>query len=80
MLEQLLIALIVVNVLLIVALCFNWWRNDNLAQRVATLEAHRLSTDQVLGIYNRLGTIEGRLETTVKMMQTIQEHLLENDP
>lgn len=72
-----LVAFSALQLALVVAL---WRGNYALRERVSRLEALQLSHQEIRGIYDRLGTIEGRMTTTVQMMQSIQEHLLENDP
>ncbi|RPE81833.1 hypothetical protein [Vulcaniibacterium tengchongense] len=59
-----------------------WWRQNGIAVRVAKLEAFReagLTHAEIREIYERLSSIEGQIGTTNRLMQTMQEHLLEND-
>lgn len=78
-----LLALVLLVVLANLIVCIaQWWRHDNLTSRVTKLEAHReasLSHTEVRGLYERLSSIEGQIQTTNRLMQTVQEHLLEND-
>lgn len=69
-----------------------WWRHYGLASRVAQLEGmasritrlevyqeQNLTHAETRQIYERLSSIEGQIQTTNRLMQTVQEHLLEND-
>lgn len=59
-----------------------WWRHSGLADRVTRLEIHQqhsLAKAEVLAIYDRLSSMEGQAEIQIRMLQTVHEHLLEND-
>lgn len=50
--------------------------------RVTKLEAYQqqnLTHAETRAIYERLAGIEGQIQTTNRLMQTVQEHLLESD-
>ncbi|CAD7351595.1 hypothetical protein GGR74_002414 [Xanthomonas arboricola] len=58
------------------------WRHSGLAERVARLEIYQqanLTHAETRQIYERLSSIEGQVQATNRVMQTVQEHLLEND-
>ena len=58
------------------------WRHSGLAKRVARLEIYQqanLTHAETRQIYERLSSIEGQVQATNRVMQTVQEHLLEND-
>lgn len=80
---QLLLVLILLAVVANLVFGFlNWLRHDSLANRVTRLEAQQataLSGEEWRRLVDRLGNIEGRLETNNALMRTIQEHLLENE-
>lgn len=59
-----------------------WWRHVGLVARVTRLEVYQeqnLTHAETRAIYERLSSIEGQVQTTNRLMQTVQEHLLEND-
>ena len=56
--------------------------HTDLASRVTRIEANQangLTAQQIHAIYADVAEIKGRLATSVDMMKTIQEHLLERD-
>ena len=78
--------LIMVAVLGVANLLFavlTWLRHDGLASRVQRLEVLQqnaaMTHPEARQIYERLASIEGQIQTTNRLMQTVQEHLLEND-
>lgn len=74
-----LVAMVALN--LVVAFA-SWWRHDGLASRVTRIEerqAHALTAKECREIYEALAGIEGRLDVTNRLMNTIQEHLLERE-
>lgn len=59
-----------------------WWRHIGLVSRVTRLEVYQeqnLTHAETRQIYERLSSIEGQIQTTNRLMQTVQEHLLETD-
>lgn len=78
----LLVAVLLVVLANLVIVLVLWWRHEALSVRVAKLEAHResaLTHAEVRSLYDRLATIEGQNQTMTRLLQTVQEHLLEND-
>lgn len=78
-----LILLLCVNVLMLGALLAVWRTCNGHGNRLTRLEAqqgNQLTAAEVRAMFERLANIEGRLEASTRMMQTIQDHLLENDP
>jgi hypothetical protein len=82
--------LIVVLLILVLVVCLLnlgvvmllWWRHVGLVARVTRLEVYQeqnLTHAETREIYERLSSIEGQVQTTNRLMQTVQEHLLEND-
>lgn len=75
----LLVVLVAINLLIGLVM---WWRHSGLADRVTKLEIHyqhSLGRAEVTEIRDRLSSLEGQVETTNRMLRTVQEHLLEND-
>lgn len=75
----LLLAIGVANLLIGVLL---WWRHVGLVARVTRLEVYReqaLTHTDVRQVYERLSSMEGQLQTTNRLLQTVQQHLLENE-
>lgn len=59
-----------------------WSRQGALSERITRVEVHQqaaLTNQEVRTIHERISAIEGRQDTTVRMLQTIQDHLLESD-
>lgn len=52
---------------------------SNRVTRVEANQANALTAQQVHSIYADIAEIKGRVATSVDMMKTIQEHLLERD-
>lgn len=82
------VTLLLLALLLLVAVCsllisvVLWQRHEAMGRRVTRLEAHResgLSQAEVREFYERLSSIEGQIETTNHLMQTVHRHLLENE-
>ncbi|WP_164273433.1 hypothetical protein [Stenotrophomonas sp. B1-1] len=75
----LLLAIGLANLLIGVLL---WWRHVGLVARVTRLEVYReqaLTHTDVRQVYERLSSMEGQLQTTNRLLQTVQQHLLENE-
>lgn len=71
--------LVLLNLLVAIA---SWWRHDGLAARVTRIEAAQsgaLSPSEVRDLFKSISHLDGRVDTAVKIMQSIQEHLLERD-
>lgn len=81
--DQVLLMLVLITVLANLALgIVLWWRQASLGARVARLEVYRehaISQVETRQIYERLASIEGQIQTTNRLMQTVQQHLLESD-
>lgn len=68
---------------------FLWWRHSGLEGRVAGLEGRvarlevyqesNLTHAESRSVFERLSSLEGQVQTTNRMLQTVQERLLEND-
>lgn len=59
-----------------------WWRHIGLVARVTRLEVYQetnLTHAESRQIYERLSSMEGQIQTTNRLLHTVQEHLLEND-
>jgi len=59
-----------------------WWRHVGLVARVTRLEVYReqaLTHTDVRQVYERLSSMEGQIQTTNRLLQTVQQHLLENE-
>lgn len=59
-----------------------WWRHIGLVSRVTRLEVYQetnLTHAESRQIHERLSSMEGQILTTNRLLQTVQEHLLEND-
>lgn len=59
-----------------------WSRQGALSERITRVEVQQqtaLTNQEVRQIHERISAIEGRQETTVRMLHTIQDHLLETD-
>ncbi|MGH8040348.1 MAG: hypothetical protein ACREPD_21745 [Stenotrophomonas sp.] len=59
-----------------------WWRHVSLVARVTRLEVYReqaLTHTDVRLVYERLSSMEGQVQTTNRLLQTVQQHLLENE-
>ena len=84
--EQLILPLLFVAVLASlasVAMQFvSWFMHNGLSTRVARLEAQQQNTlthGETVRIYERLSSLETLVETQATTLETIKEHLLEND-
>lgn len=84
--EQLILPLLFVAVLASmtsVAMQFMaWFMHNGLANRVAKLEAQQQNTlthGETIRIYERLSSLEALVETQATTLETIKQHLLEND-
>ena len=84
--EQLILPMLFVAVLASltsVALQFvSWFMHNGLSSRVARLEAQQQNTlthGETIRIYERLSSLETLAETQATTLETIKEHLLEND-
>ncbi|WP_411832311.1 hypothetical protein [Pseudoxanthomonas mexicana] len=78
----LLVAVLIVCVINVGIGMVLWWRHVGLVARVTRLEVYQeqnLTHAETRQIYERLSSIEGQIQTTNRLMQTVQEHLLEND-
>lgn len=82
-----LLPLVLVALLVLVGGCLAglvllWWRHIGLTARVTRLEVRgesALTHDELRRLYERLGGIEGQVAASNRMMQTVQEHLMERD-
>ena len=77
-----LVVLMLISLLSLLVQCGQWFMHDGLSKRVARLEANQvnqLSQQQVLGIHERLASMEAEMKTQGTSLRSIQEHLLEND-
>lgn len=80
--ELLLLVAVVLAAMNLAVAVASWWRHDSLASRVTRIEASQasaLTSAECRGIFERLSNIEGRVNTTNQLMQTIQKHLLEHE-
>lgn len=78
--DTIVIVLVALNLLTLLAVLGVWLRTGGLAERVTRLEAkqeHALTHAEVRAIFERLSSIEGQIQTTKQLMQTVQNHLLE---
>lgn len=79
---SLLVAVLVIQLVQVGLGVILWWRHVSLASRVTRLEVqreHAITQAEFRQVYERLSSIEGQIKTTNQLMQTVQEHLLEND-
>ncbi|WP_282265953.1 hypothetical protein [Stenotrophomonas sp. PS02298] len=61
---------------------FLWWRHAGLEARVARLEIYQqnnLTHAASRQIFERLSSMEGKIQASNLLLQTVQKHLLEND-
>ncbi|MTI74712.1 MAG: hypothetical protein FH747_13820 [Stenotrophomonas sp.] len=84
--EQLILPLLFVAVLAslasVVLQFVSWFMHNGLSNRVARLEAQQQNTlthGETVRIYERLSSLETLVETQATTLETIKEHLLEND-
>lgn len=78
----LLVGLLLIGLLNLCGLAVLWWRLIGLVARVTKLEAYQtlnLTHAETRAIYERLASIEGQVQTTNRLMQTVQQHLLESE-
>lgn len=79
----LLILLVVLIAAVLIIQVLSWLRHDGLASRVQRLEVLQqnaaMTHPEARQIYERLASIEGQVQTTNRLMQTVQKHLLENE-
>ncbi|WP_459062131.1 hypothetical protein [Stenotrophomonas sp. PSU-St15] len=71
--------LVALNLLVGVVL---WWRHSGLADRVTKLEvqhAHHLTHKETGELFDRIARLEGMAAATNRMLETVQEHLMEKD-
>lgn len=77
-----LVALLVLVGVALGGLMLLWWRHIGLTARVTRMEVRGesgLTHEELRKLYERLAGIEGQLASNNRMMQTVQEHLLERD-
>lgn len=75
----LVVALLLANLLVVVML---WRRHDEMSARVIHVEArlsNALSHVEVRQLFERMSSLDGQMQTISRLMQTVQEHLLESD-
>lgn len=81
--DPVLIVLAVLGLANLIVGIMAWKRYGDLAYRVQRLEVLQqnaaMTHPEARQIYERLASIEGQIQTTNRLMQTVQEHLLEND-
>lgn len=82
LIQPLLIVLLLVSLATLLTTVALWWRTTGLESRVAKLEAYQessLTHAETRAIYERMASIDGRLNTTTQLLQSVQRHLLEKD-
>lgn len=80
--ELLLLVAVVLAAMNLAVAVASWWRHDSLASRVTRIEERQtnaLTAAECRAIFERLSNIEGRVNTTNQLIQTIQGYLLERD-
>lgn len=80
--DGVIIALLVINLVALLFVGTLWNRLTKLEARVDNLPTHRDLVDlrgDLQDVRDTVSTISGQMTTTVQMLRTIQEHLLEND-
>lgn len=78
-----LLILVILTIVNLIVTIMAWWRHDGLSSRVQRLEVLQQNAAmthlEARQIYERLASIEGQNQTTNRLLQTVQEHLLENE-